>query len=105
MCRTPGRGDSSKTMLGNSCAGTQYDRGADACPAEHADQDINAEEVNLAPDEVADARLRHAEQFGRPGLGKTLVLDQLASGDHEFRPKPEILGLRFRKPEIPKHIA
>jgi hypothetical protein len=55
----------------------------DPTPSEHVDQGVDTEEIDLAPDKVADARLCDAEQFGSIGLGQAAALDQLSDRDHE----------------------
>jgi hypothetical protein len=51
--------------------------------AEHFDQAVNAEPIDLAPLEIADARLGGMEQLRRGRLGQPTGLDELRQSDHE----------------------
>ena len=60
---------------------------------EHVDEGVDAEEVDLAPDEVGDSGLRDAESAGGLGLGQALLVDIGGELGHEGGPNLEVLSL------------
>lgn len=71
---------------------------------EHIDQRVDAEQVDLAAYQIADARLRDAEQRGGRSLREPLRFEHFANLDHESGPKLQVLRLLPVKPEISEHI-
>jgi hypothetical protein len=73
-------------------------------PTEHVDQRLDAEEMQPAPQEIANAGLTHLQQLCElrllePSRCRDLLdLDQKVSSDHE------VLGLMRREAEIAKHV-
>jgi len=55
-------------------------------PSQHVDERIGAEEINTPAEEIADARLGHAECLGGSLLLEAASHDELLYLDHEFRP-------------------
>lgn len=49
----------------------------------HVEQSVQAEEVDLAAQEIGGARLSDAEQLGCFALGKTSTLDVFLERDHQ----------------------
>src|SRR5207302_1093796 len=65
---------------------------------EHVDEGVDAEEVDLASDEVGDPGLRDAESASGLGLGQALLVDVGGEFGHEGGPDLEVLsfdGLLF----------
>src|SRR3990172_8901955 len=91
--------------LGNMPASLEDKANLNTSLRQHLHQHVNAEQVDPAPDEIADARLRHAEQLRGCGLRQPPSLDQLAYVDHELRAQPQILGFLGVEPEVPEHVA
>ena len=77
----------------------------DSSAAEHRNQSIDTEQVNLATHEIADSRLSHSHQFGSLCLSPTLFLDQLAQEDHQIRPDSEVLRFLRGKPQFMKDVG
>src|SRR5579862_8006105 len=64
----------------------QHDLNGHSGRVEHADQRVDAEQLQLAPNEVTDPRLRHAKEHRRFPLTQPAPLDHLAQGLDELRP-------------------
>lgn len=77
----------------------------DSGTSQHADQGIDAEEIDSPADEVADPRLRDTEQLGRFRLGEAAILDELAYGDHESRTDPQVLGFILVEAQVPEYVS
>jgi hypothetical protein len=73
--------------------------------AEHLDQRIDAEAVDLAAGEVADPRLRYTEEIRGCGLGEPSLLQKSGQLNHEIGANPKILGLFALEAEVLKHVS
>jgi hypothetical protein len=73
--------------------------------AQHGDQRIDTEAINLASNEVADSRLGDAEQARGLCLREAAILNHLANPNHEIRPDLEILSFLLREPEVAKDVS
>src|SRR5439155_25077360 len=71
---------------------------------QHVDEGVDAEQLDLAAHEVANPRLRHAEQLCCRGLRELPSLDQPLDLDHQVRPDPEARTLLRPKAEVAEHV-
>src|SRR5260370_7610336 len=89
---------------GNSSLSFHHERHTHASMSEHVDQCVNAEQVDLATYQVANARLRDTEECGRSSLREPPCLNLLANLDHASRPQLQILPLLPSNPPISQHL-
>ena len=68
--------------LGDFRSTTHDDLNSKTSVAQHGDQGIDAEPIDLAPNEIADPRLRDAEQARGLGLREPATLNHLAEPNH-----------------------
>jgi hypothetical protein len=73
----------SGNALSNFRRTTKNDLNSDARVAEHGDQRVNTESVDLASHEVADSWLRDTKEICGLRLGQASGLDQLAQPNHQ----------------------
>ena len=73
--------------------------------AQHGDQGIDTEAVDLSSDKVADPWLNHFKQACGLSLREPASLNQLAEPNHQVCPHLEILGFLLRKSEIAEYIT
>src|SRR5882724_5775204 len=71
---------------------------------QHVDEGVDAEQLDLAAHEVANPRLRHAEQLCCRGLRELPSLDQPLDLDHQVRPDLEARSLLRPKAEVAEHV-
>ena len=81
--------------LGDFRSATDDDLNTNTGVAQHGDQGIDTESINLAPDQIADSRLRDAEQGCRLRLCEPPTLDQLAEPNHQLGSDLEVFGFRL----------
>ncbi|HET9358352.1 MAG TPA: hypothetical protein VFO58_01295 [Vicinamibacterales bacterium] len=79
-----------KLTSGNFRRTTNDDLNPDAGVTEHGNQCVDAESIDLAPNEVADSRLRHAEDVRGLRLGQAAGFNHLAQANHQIGPDLEI---------------
>ena len=91
--------------LGNFRNSTDDDLDSYTGMPQHGHQRIDAESVDLAPDEIAHPRLGYAEERGSLRLGQLPGLDQFAEADHQVASDFEVLGFLAGKTKIAKDIA
>ena len=94
-----------RAQLGNLAARSDDNGDAGAGMAEHLDQAVDAEAVDLSAHEITDSRLRHTEELGSRHLGQVLSVNQLRQLDHQVSPDLEVLRLLLAEPEIPEHVS
>jgi hypothetical protein len=77
---------------------------AHSCSRQHVHQRVDAEEVDLATNEVADPRLRHAKEARRRTLSKFARLDEAPNFHHQLRAKPQALSFFRSEAKVSEHI-
>ena len=65
--------------------------------AEHGDQRVDTESIDLASNKVTDPGLRDAKELRGLCLGQATGVDQLAQANHQIGPDLEVRGLFSRK--------
>src|ERR1700685_3419092 len=74
-------------------------------PREHVDERVDTEQVDLAAHKIADAWLRNAQQACRRTLRQFVSLNETPDFNHQFRTKPQALGLLRAEAKIPKDVS
>src|SRR5262249_51268835 len=72
--------------------------------AEHLDESVDAEEMDLPAHQVADPRLADSEEPGGLCLGESARLDELREADHQLRSHPQVISTLRRVPKVTKYI-
>jgi hypothetical protein len=93
-----------KSLCGSLVGCGEDNIDVDTGTGKHAHQGIDAEKINPSANEIADPRLRDAEQLGSLSLGELAFLDELTHLDHERRTKPKVLSFIVAEAEISEYI-
>lgn len=75
-----------------------------SCSREHVDERVDAEQVYLATNKIADPRLRYPKEACRRALSKLACLDETANFHHQLRAQPQAFRLLRSETEISEHI-
>lgn len=73
--------------------------------AEHVDQGVEAELVNLAAQQIVEPRLPDAERTRGRALGHLALAVDVLDPHHQLSAQLQVLSLGFGEPDIEEHIA
>ncbi|MFZ2061336.1 MAG: hypothetical protein WAU82_10030 [Candidatus Binatus sp.] len=71
---------------------------------EHVHKRVDAEQVDLATNQIAYARLGDSKEVCRRTLGQLARPDETPDFYHQFRAKPQALGLPCSEAKVSEHI-
>lgn len=74
---------------------TELDVHSHAGRCQHPDQRIDAEELDLPSNEIADPRLRNSEERRGIALPESLPLNRVAHSIHQFGAESQMRGANF----------
>jgi hypothetical protein len=73
--------------------------------AEHLNQGVNAESIDLATSKIADSRLRDAQELRSGGLRQTSCFNQFRQLDHQIRANPKVLRFLRAETQVTEDVA
>jgi hypothetical protein len=96
-------------MSGGLCAAPTVDArdsklNAHSCAREHIDERVEAEQVDLAANEIANPRLGNSKEVCRRTLGQFARPDKARDFHHQLRAKPQALSFFRSEANISEHI-
>jgi hypothetical protein len=91
--------------LGNPSTSADDEGDLGSGMAEHFNQAINAEPVDLATNKIADSGLRDAHQLGRGSLSQAPCFDKPGQLNHQVGANPKVLGFFNAESKISEDIA
>ncbi|MFZ0680143.1 hypothetical protein [Candidatus Binatus sp.] len=71
---------------------------------EHVHKGVNAEQIDLATNQIAYARLGYTKEVCRSTLGQFARPDEAPDFYHQFRAKPQALGFPCSEAKVSEHI-
>jgi len=74
-------------------------------PGVQVNKHVDAEEIDLSPHQVADARLRNPQALGGLGLGESFTLDVVFEAHHEPGADLEVCGFFLVEAQIFEYVA
>jgi hypothetical protein len=78
---------------------------AHSCTRKHVDQRVDAEQVYLAANKIADPRLRNSQEACRRTLREFTRLNQTPDLHHQLGAKPQALSLLRTEAKIPEDVT
>jgi hypothetical protein len=78
---------------------------ADAGAGQHVDEGLDAEQLDLSADKVADAGLGYSEELRGGVLRQLACLDQALQFRHQLSAQPKAFGLLRSEPKVFEHVS
>src|SRR2546428_8225905 len=94
-----------RRVSGHPSSRPDEDRDPGAGTAQHLNEAVHAEAIDLAADEVTDPRLSDPEQARGLRLGEPPGLDEPGQPDHEVGADLQMLRLLARESQVAKDVA